>query len=97
MVPVPVTSFETIILKATRLQVHRFAKCDCSNNREIKDTTDKLKKNKRKNQNQGSQDIVMCPLNSMLEDEVNIGNFKDENMKANSVDSYKNVPQINVC
>lgn len=39
----------------------------------------------------------MCPLNSMLEDEVNIGNFKDENMKANNVDSYKKVTQINVC
>lgn len=94
MVTVPVTSFEAIILKATGLQVHRFAKCDCSNNCEIKDS-DKLKK--RRNQNQGSQDIVMCPLNSMLEDEVNIGNFKDENMKANNVDSYKKVTQINVC
>lgn len=95
MVPVPVTSFETIILKATRLQVHRFAKCDCSNNREIKDTTDKLKKTKGKIKIKVAK--ILCPLNSMLEDEVNIGNFKDENMKANSVDSYKNVPQINVC
>lgn len=47
VVPVTVTSFETIILKATRLQIHRFAKCDCSNNCEIKDTTDKLKKKQK--------------------------------------------------
>lgn len=36
----------------------------------------------------------MCPLNSMLEDEVNIGNFKDENMKANSVDRLMMCPRL---